>query len=121
MTTATASSSGGSTPSKPETPAPEKKGPAFFKVNLTHPDHHNRTVFRSVSESRARKWLADHFPRGSEAHLVSPDGTIVSHEAERAGENGADAEKFAPFDPTTWVPTNEAPPPGDSEWADKEG
>lgn len=106
------------------TAAPEPAKPAkpqFFKVVLTHPIHHSRVVFRSISEKRAVTWLENHFPRGSEAHLVAPDGTIRSYEAERRGENGADAPQWAGFDPSEWLPVDQAPPPGDSEWADKEG
>lgn len=95
--------------------------PQFFKVVLTHPNHNNRTVFRSVSETRARKWLQDHYPRGSEAHLVAPDGTIEHFETERRGENGMDADQWQPFDPSTWEPVDQMAPPGESEWADKEG
>lgn len=91
------------------------------KVVLTHPKLGGQTVFRSISESRARNWLEMHYPRGSEAHLVLPDGTTEHYEAERRGENGADADRWQPFDPESWVPAEQAVPPGDSEWADKEG
>jgi hypothetical protein len=96
--------------------------PVFWKIQTTHPNLHYRTVFRSVSEQRARQWLANHCPRGSELHLVGPDGTTHSYEHERAGENGTDAERWDPnFDRDTWTPTDQAEPPGDSIWADKEG
>jgi hypothetical protein len=95
--------------------------PPFYLVKLTHPNHNDRIVFRSVSLPRARQWVENRFPRGSEAYLEHPDGTTEHHEAERTGEFGMHAEAWAPFDPDTWVPTDQAPPPGDSEWADKEG
>jgi hypothetical protein len=98
-----------------------KKGGDWVKVVLTHPSLNGRTVFRSLSESRARKWVENHYPRGSEAHIVLADGTTEAHEAERTGERGADADRWAPFDPEEWVPTEQAPPPGQDEWADKEG
>jgi len=98
-----------------------KPSPEFYKVRLTHPNHHRRTVFRSVSESRARAFMEKRFPRGSEAYLESPDGTTHHYEAERTGPQGTDAEQWAPFDPDTWIPVAEAPPPGQDEWADKEG
>ena len=98
-----------------------KTGPQWYKVVATHPQLMGQTFFRSISESRARQWLESHYPRGSEAHLVLPDGSTENYEAERRGENGADADKWAPFDPESWVPVSQAPPPGDSEWADKEG
>ncbi len=100
----------------------QRQGPEFWRVVLTHPNHHGQTVFRSVSEARARLWLMNRCPRGSEMHLVDPSGGTHSYERERAGEKGADADPWdAEFDPSTWVPQDQAPPPGDSEWADKEG
>lgn len=95
--------------------------PQWFKVVLTHPSLNGRTVFRSLSESRARTWVQNRYPRGSEAHLVSPDGSTQAYEAERTGERGADADQWADFDPSDWVPVEQTPPPGQDEWADKEG
>jgi hypothetical protein len=99
----------------------QKQPDEWFRVKLTHPNHNGRTVFRSLSEKRARAWLEAHYPRGSEAHLVLPGGATQSYEAERAGERGADVEAWADFDPSEWTPTEQAPPPGQDEWADKEG
>jgi len=93
----------------------------FFKVVLTHPSLNGRVVFRSVSERRARAWLEAHYPRGSEAHLVTPDGETHHFEAERTGERGADAEQWAEFDPSTWVPVEQSVPPGQDAWSDVEG
>lgn len=102
--------------------APSKpNGPQFYKVVQTHPSLNGRVAFRSVSEKRARTWLEGHYPRGSEAHLVTPTGETESYERERAGENGTDADMWQPFDPSTWVPVEQNVPPGDSIWADKEG
>jgi hypothetical protein len=98
-----------------------KAKPQFYKVVATHPNLHKRVMFRSISETRARQWLANHYPRGSEAHLIAPDGTTEHYERERAGEHGEDASLWAPFDPESWIPVDQNPPPGDSEWADKEG
>jgi hypothetical protein len=95
--------------------------PQWFRVVLTHPSLNKRTVFRSLSESRARTWLENHYPRGSEAHLVKPDGSTEAFEADRTGERGADAEKWGDFDPDSWTPAEQTPPPGQDEWADKEG
>lgn len=95
--------------------------PQFFKVRLSHPSSNKRIVFRSVSEKRARTWVQNRFPRGSEAYLEKPDGTFESFEAERAGENGTDADQWADFDPATWQPPEEAVAPGQSAWADVEG
>lgn len=104
-----------------ETPVEVSDRPQFWRVRLTHPTHNRRTVFRSVSEKRARNWLEGHFPRGTEAYLESPQGLTFHYEHERAGEKGADAEKWAEFDPETWVPTEQQVPPGQDAWADKEG
>lgn len=95
--------------------------PQFFKVVLTHPNLHSKVVFRSISQERAETWLMNHYPRGSEAHLVSPTGDTTHYEAERQGENGMHADKWASFDPDAWLPVDMNPPPGDSVWADKEG
>lgn len=96
--------------------------PEFWRVKATHPMLHGRVMFRSVSENRARQWLMNHCPRGSEMHLEGPDGSTHSYEAERAGENGADADRWdANFDPDSWTPVDQNEPPGDSIWADKEG
>jgi hypothetical protein len=99
----------------------KKTAPEWFRVVLTHPSMNGRIVFRSLSEKRARKWVEDHFPRGSEVHLVSPAGKTESFEAERTGEHGADVPQWADFNPEDWVPAAQAPPPGQDEWADKEG
>jgi len=105
----------------PATKTIAKPGPQWTKVVATHPKLMGQVMFRSISESRARTWLENHYPRGSEAHLVLPDGSAESYESERRGENGVDADRWQPFDPESWVPIEQAPPPGDSEWADKEG
>lgn len=104
---------------KRDSNTPDK--PRFFRVVLTHPGLNGRTVFRSVSERRAKEWLQNHYPRGSEAHLVTPDGDTHHYEAERAGERGADAEQWQPFDPSTWIPVEQSAPPGQDEWSDTEG
>lgn len=93
----------------------------WYKVRLTHPNHHKKTVFRSVSESRARAFLVKRFPRGSEAYLEHPDGHTEHYEAERQGEYGMDAERWQPFDPDTWLPPDIQAPPGQDAWSDKEG
>lgn len=102
-------------------PTPSARDAAWFKVKVTHPSLMGRTVFRSLSETRARAWVESHYPRGSEAHLVKPDGSTESYEAERTGERGADAERWGSFSPEDWVPVEQSAPPGQDEWADKEG
>lgn len=95
--------------------------PPFFLVRLTHPDTRNKLIFRSVSEKRARAYLTRFFPRGSEAYLELPDGSMEHHEMERSGEFGTDADVWAPFNPASWQPPSEIVPPGESAWADREG
>lgn len=93
---------------------------ARYKVRLSHPLSNKRTVFSSVSETRARRFVANRFPRGEEAYLEGPDGTTESYQEERAGPYGEDVEKWQPFDPEAYVPPEEAEPPGQSAWADVE-
>lgn len=98
-----------------------KDGPAFFRVRLSHPSLNRRTVFRSVSEARARAFIEGRYPRGSEAYLEAPTGETFHYEAERTGERGADAEAWQPFNPDDFVPVEFGSPPGQDEWADREG
>jgi hypothetical protein len=92
-----------------------------YKVRLSHPTERKRTLFSSVSENRARKFLTNRFPRGEEAYLELPDGSTESYQQERTGPYGEDAEQWASFDPEAYVPPEEASPPGQSAWADVEG
>jgi len=68
------------------------EGPGRWQVKLSHPNERGRTVFTSVSESRARQHVERKYPRGSEAYLVSPDGKAESYEHERQGDYGTDAD-----------------------------
>jgi hypothetical protein len=91
-----------------------------FKVKLSHPNERRRTVFSSVSEARARRFVTNRFPRGEEAYLEAPDGTAESYQHERTGPYGEDADQWAPFDPDSYQPPEEAAPPGESAWSDQE-
>jgi len=93
-----------------------------WKVKLTDPENMNKVVFSSISEKRARAYIERRFPRGSEAHLVSPDGVIEHYEKERSGPKGTDAERWASFDPSTWErpQTSTSATSGADEWADRE-
>jgi hypothetical protein len=93
----------------------------WYKVRLTHHTHNRKVLFRSVSEKRARKFLADRFPRGSEAYLELPDGSEEHYEHERQGDMGTDTEAWQPFNHEEWVPPDSMVPPGESAWSDKEG
>ena len=92
-----------------------------FKVKLSHPLSHRKTVFSTVSERRARAFIVNRFPRGEEAYLEKPDGSAESYQAERAGPYGEDMEQWQPFDPDAYKPPEEQDPPGQSAWADVEG
>ena len=98
-----------------------EEAPQFYKVVLSHPNHNGKVVFRSVSEKRARAFIENRFPRGSEAHLVMPDGSTHHYEAERSGEKGQDTDRWAPFNPEDWRAPEEAVVPGQDAWSDKEG
>lgn len=107
------------------TTAPVKKkddGPpeGRWKVKLSHPLSQRKVVFSSVSEKRARQFVANRFPRGEEAYVESPDGTTEAYQAERAGPYGEDMDQWAPFDPDAYKPPEEQEPPGQSMWADVE-
>lgn len=102
------------------TDAPAGPPTERFKVKLSHPLERRKTVFSSVSEARARRFIVNRFPRGTEAYLEAPDGTTESYQQERTGPYGEDADQWAPFDPDSYQPPEEAAPPGDSAWADQE-
>lgn len=91
-----------------------------YKVRLSHPRDNQRTVFSSVSEARARRFILNRFPRGEEAYLEKPDGSEESYQHERTGPYGEDVELWQPFDHTAYVAPEEAVPPGESAWADVE-
>lgn len=93
----------------------------FYFVKLTHPKLQDQIVFRSLSEKRAMAFMERRYPRGSEAYLQSPDGTIRSYEHERTDEMGVEVEPWAEFDPATWAPVDQQAPPGENAWSDKEG
>lgn len=93
----------------------------WYLVIATHPSLNKRVMFRSVSEKRARQFLVNRYPRGSEAYLKKPDGTFEHYEHERQGEFGSDADGWADFDPDSWIPPDTQAPPGETAWSDKEG
>jgi hypothetical protein len=99
----------------------DDSGPGWYYVKLSHPSERRRTVFRSVSEKRARAHIENRYPRGSEAYLEKPDGSTESFENERQGEHGTDADPWASFDVESYKPPEEAPAPGTSQWGDVEG
>jgi hypothetical protein len=120
MSTETSTSSSSSPKDKNKDTSTDS-GPKWFRVVSSFPEDRGRVLFRSVSEKRARAWLSNHFPRGSEAHLVKPDGNAEHYEHERQGEHGQDADQWAEFDPASWKPPAMQEPPGQSQWGDVEG
>jgi|SRR5215510_13225918 len=100
-----------------KTPSPPTKR---WQVKLTHPLERSKVVFSSVSEKRARAFVENRYPRGEEAYLESPSGKTESYQAERTGPYGEDADQWADFDPASYVPPEQAPPPGEAAWADQE-
>jgi hypothetical protein len=94
--------------------------PQWFKVRSSFPTDMKKVLFRSVSRTRAEKFIVNRFPRGEEAYLELPDGTTLAYAQERQGEHGTDTDKWAPFDPEAWRPPAEQEPPGQSVWGDVE-
>lgn len=95
----------------------------FYRVRLTHPTHNNKTVFRSLSDTRAKRYVETHFPRGSEAYLEHPDGSKFHFEYERTDPKGGDVDQWQPFNQEDWVPPeslNAGAVPA-NEFADREG
>jgi len=91
-----------------------------WRVRLSHPRDNRRTVFSSISESRARRFVANRFPRGEEAYLEGPDGYTEAYQHERQGPYGEDVDQWAPFDPDAYIPPEDVIPPGQDAWADVE-
>jgi hypothetical protein len=117
----TTSSSTSPSPRSSTTTKPSDSPPTDrWRVRLSHPRDNKRTVFSSISESRARRHIVNRFPRGDEAYLEGPDGTTEAYAHERQGPYGEDVDQWAPFDPDAYVPPEEQPPPGESAWADVE-
>jgi hypothetical protein len=91
-----------------------------YTVRLSHPAERKKAVFSSVSLTRARRFVQNRYPRGEEAYLEHPDGTIESYQHERSGPRGEDADQWAPFDPEKYQPPEETAAPGESVWQDVE-
>jgi hypothetical protein len=93
----------------------------WFYVKSSHPSLNKQIRFRTISEKRARAFIMNRYPRGSEAYLEKPDGTYEHYEQERQGDMGADVDLWATFDPNAWIPPDQQAPPGQDAWSDKEG
>lgn len=94
--------------------------PGRFEVILSHPGDRKKVVFSSISEKRARRFVETRYPRGEEAYLKSPDGKFESYQHERTGPHGEDAEPWDEFDPESYKPPEDQPPPGEAAWQDVE-
>lgn len=95
-------------------------GPARYSVIVSRKDAGNRTLFSSVSEKRAMKWLEDHCPRGSHFFLLTPDGEMWSYEHERkdGGPRGEDIETWQLFDRDAYQNPELSPVDAHDPWAD---
>lgn len=95
--------------------------PGRWRVRSSFPTDRKRVLFSSISESRAKRFIVNRFPRGEEAYLEAPDGSTQSYAEERADDYGVEVEKWTAFDPETWRPPEEQEAPGQSAWGDVEG
>lgn len=111
----------GTVKENPPADTPQDNGPKWYRVRSSFPEDRKRILFSSVSETRARKFITNRFPRGEEAYLELPDGSFEAYQHERQGEHGTDTDQWAPFDPESWRPPAEQEPPGQSAWGDREG
>jgi hypothetical protein len=102
---------------KPDSPA----GPGYWKVRESTPVANKRTIFRSMSEARARTFLERRCPAGEVLYLESPTGATESYVTSRQDENGQEVPSWQPFVPEDYVPPGEALPPGTAGWPDMEG
>lgn len=99
----------------------KKKAPPRYRVIVSNALAGDRTLFSSVSETRARKWVENNCPRGSHFFVRDPDGNDWSYEHDRhtGGPQGEDVEVWQPFDRAAYqAPTLDAQPAGNDPWAD---
>jgi len=97
-----------------------KKGPDRYKVMVSNNMAGDRTLFSSVSQRRAMKYVEDHCPRGQHFFVRAPDGTDSSYEAERltGGPRGEDVEAWQEFDRDAYQAPDLAPVNSNDPWAD---
>lgn len=98
----------------------KKDGPPRFRVVVSLKTYGDRTLFSSVSEKRAKKWIVDHCPRGSHFFLLAPDGTMYAYEDERnsGGPQGEELEPWFVFDREAYQAPELAPVNVHDPWAD---
>jgi hypothetical protein len=95
-------------------------GPDRYKVMVSNASTGDRTLFSSVSEKRARKYVEDHCPRGSHFFVRNPDGSDWSYEHERhtGGPQGEDVDVWQPFDRDAYQAPDLSPVSSNDPWAD---
>jgi hypothetical protein len=96
------------------------KGPDRYRVIVSLKGAGDRTLFSSVSQKRARKYVEDHCPRGQHFFVLAPDGSMESYEAERltGGPQGEDIEAWQPFDRDAYQAPTLEPVNTNDPWAD---
>lgn len=96
------------------------KGPDRFRVMVSHKGTGDRTLFSSVSESRARRFVEQRCPRGSHFFVRNPDGTDWSYEHERltGGPQGEELDAWQPFDREAYQAPTLEPVNTNDPWAD---
>lgn len=95
-------------------------GPARYKVLVSNASNGDRTLFTSVSQRRAEKYIEDNCPRGSHFFLRHPDGSDWSYEHERltGGPRGEDVAAWQPFDRAAYQAPDLQPVNTSDPWAD---
>jgi hypothetical protein len=98
----------------------KSNAPARYKVIVSLKAAGDRTLFSSVSEKRARKYVEDHCPRGQHFFVLAPDGSMWSYEHERlsGGPQGEDVEAWQEFDRDAYQAPDLAPVNTNDPWAD---
>jgi hypothetical protein len=95
--------------------------PPRYRVVVSNKMSGDRVLFSSVSQTRAKKWIENHCPRGSHFFLLGPDGSTSSYEAERStgmGPNGEDIDTWQPFDREAYQAPDLSPVNSNDPWAD---
>jgi hypothetical protein len=79
-----------------------------------------RVFFSSVSQARAKAWIEARCPRGTHWFLMTPDGEMLSYEAERltGGPQGEELDAWQPFDRDAYQAPELEPVNTHDPWAD---
>lgn len=100
--------------------AAKKAGPDRFRVIVSNKGAGDRVLMSSVSEKRARAFVENRCPRGQHFFVLSPDGTMSTFEAERAGggPQGEDVDMWQEFDRDAYQAPDLSPVNTSDPWAD---